>query len=116
MHAIHNILNDLRVHNVTTDSLRVRGNVQIDGDLHVNGSTTTLEVNNLEKIEHLEKRLITLEHQNKKLLEIVTKLQYHPDSPYVADVAKEWNKKYSPHSLETDPNTNVIEIHSSAEI
>lgn len=86
----------LRVQNDTfiNGDTQLNGDVVITGDLVVNGSTATLEVNNLEAIEELQKRLNTLEKENKKLASIVTRLQYHPDSPFVADVAEEWNEKY----------------------
>lgn len=73
------------------DEVNVNGDVCIDGDLKVKGSTTTLEINNLEAIEELKKRMDELEKRNELLEKIVTKLQFHPDSPFVKEVADEWN-------------------------
>jgi hypothetical protein len=71
-----------------------RGDVSINGNLKVKGSTTTVEVNNLKAIEKLNDRMIKLEKRNELLEKIIIKLQFHPDSPYVGEVAEEWNELY----------------------
>ena len=56
------ILNELDVNGVT----HFFSDVEINGDLVVNGSTSSLETNNLEEIENLKQRLEKLEQQNKE--------------------------------------------------
>ena len=96
------MMRDLRASRAVVDTLRVKGDVTIDGDLFVKGSTTTLEVNNLEEIEKLRERMIKLEKRNELLEKIIIKLQFHPSSPYVEEVAVEWNELYKNGEIETE--------------
>ncbi len=84
---------ETRYHNFSVDNIRARRDVHIYGQLIVEGEIIHNKPMVIPNVSIILERLEKLEKENKELREIVTRLQYHPDSPYVDDVAQEWYEK-----------------------